>query len=373
MNENELRNALDISSADVQPSRGRLISARHTAATRRRRRDGFLAAATGAACSIVAVLLAVGMQTDSTKPPFTQQLNLAAQVEASSAIPVSAQQSASRPKVLVGAAVSGRLVNIDSTTGKTISVIGVFQDETEKGQLLGGLALSSDEKSVYFDLHDNESCTPKIMRSSIAGGAPTFVVNGSTPSLSADGTTLAYVQHVDCNHEQVVARSLSSGQERIITTETSSHIASIAWSPDGSDVILDVREGDADKNRLVIARIESPADLKTLSSVHIGVGQTGTVYEWPAYLPDGRLFVSERCCAILDVKRSASRLLTVNLRSADDVKVIAIGVASKSHTSTASDATGTHLLYLSGQDLMVSDNASRPSPIAYGLVGATWR
>src|SRR5687768_16050206 len=119
MNENELRRVLDQSTTDVQPSRTRLAAARRTASTRRRRRDAITAGVGGAAFSVVAVLAAVNLSAGPGGTPASQTLDLAAEVEATSVISVPPEQSASRPSVLVAAATSGRLVTIDSATGKT--------------------------------------------------------------------------------------------------------------------------------------------------------------------------------------------------------------------------------------------------------------
>jgi hypothetical protein len=376
MNENELRRVLDQSSTDVQPSRDRLTAARRTAARRRRRRDAIAAGVGGAAFSVVAVLGMVNLQSDGVAPggaPADETLNLAAQVEATAAVPVPLEQSASRPAVLVGAAASGRLVNIDSTTGKTTSLIGAFQGADGKGQLLGGLALAKDQRSVYFDVNDNDSCQPKIMQASLTGGTATFVVNGSAPAVSNDGRSLAYVQHLDCDKEQVVERVLATGEEHVIGRTDASRIAAIAWSPDDSNVAIDLRYDNASKNRLV--EVSSSGEglvLDEADAIRPSNAPDGTVFEWPSYLPDGRLFVSERCCVAGDGKPS-SRLIVVNPEKTSEQTVIAIGLVSKSHTANASDASGSHLLYLSGQDLMVSDDGKRPSPISYGLLGATWR
>lgn len=372
MNENEVKRALDITSTDVQPSRERLRAARATARKRRARRDAFTAAAGGAAASIVAVLAFVNIQGNSGTPDGQAQLNLAAQVEASSSIPVSAEQADSRPSVLVAAAASGRLVRIDAKTGKTSSVIGTFQDSDQKGQLLGGIALSQDKQTVYFDLNDNGSCQPKIMSAPVDGGTARFVVNGSSPKVSSDGASLAYVQHIDCDRDQVVIRSLSSGTETVVGTTSANRIASLTWSPDDRFLVADARYADPTMNKLVRIPSDKTNNIDSTPSVIAPTGAAGTVYEYPSFLPDGRLFVSERCCVTSNLQTS-SRLLVVNVAQPSDVKVVAIGFVAKSHTSTAVDASGRHLLYLSGQDLMVSDDNARPSPISYGLVGATWR
>lgn len=373
MNENDLRRALDRSSTDVQPSRDRLAAARRTAAGRRRRRDAITAGIGGAAFSVFAVLGAVNLSEGPGGSPANETLNLAAEVEATSVLQVPAEQSESRPNVLVGAAASGRLVNIDAESGKTTSVIGVFKNADETGQLLGGLALSKDQRSVYFDVNDGNSCQPRIMQVPIDGGTPTLVVNGSAPAMSNDGRSLAYVRHLDCKKVEVIERVLANGEESVIGTTSAGEIAAMTWSPRDERIVVDVRYEDSSKNRLAIATTNEQSNLDAVRAIDASALPAGTVYEWPSFLPDGRVFVSERCCVGQAQGKPSSRLVILDIDKPKDAKVIAIGVAAKSHTSNASDASGAHLLYLSGQDLMVSDDGRRPSPISYGLLGATWK
>jgi hypothetical protein len=51
---------------------------------------------------------------------------------------------------------------------------------------------------------------------------------------------------------------------------------------------------------------------------------------------------------------------------------VAIGFTDRDHRSLDSDATGRWLLYLSGQDLYVSEDGRTPTRLASGLAAAAW-
>lgn len=123
-----------------------------------------------------------------------------------------------RPNLLVAASKEGRLVLIDTKTGKTtkiLTTVAVAPTGT-CGSLGGKVSLSADKQSVYFDVLKGdwtEGCQSEIRNILINGGASTFVTDGFSPVASPDGKTLSYLR------KNVVKTALDDG----LTADTISY------------------------------------------------------------------------------------------------------------------------------------------------------
>ena len=95
----------------------------------------------------------------------------------------------------------------------------------------------------------------------------------------------------------------------------------------------------------------------------------GTIWGQPAFLPDGRLFVAERCCGL---DRTESRLLIVQPATSTVATVVAIGFADRDHTSLSASSDGHWLTYLSGDQLFESHDGARPVAVRTGLAAVAW-
>ncbi len=215
MIEDELRNAMASRSGGIQPNRERLYKAQLEASRRRRHRDTATAALASSAFSVLAVLGIVGAQGQdlpvSPSNDETATVNLAAQIEAATPVPAS-PTTAQRPSVIAAAAASGRLVLIDSQSGKTTQLLTTVPNEETpgRGSLLGGVAYSPHNRQVYFDAAAPGRCDGEIRAIPVGGGKVTVVASGGSPAISADGKSLALVRNHTCKSPQLIIRNLQN-------------------------------------------------------------------------------------------------------------------------------------------------------------------
>ncbi len=380
MIEDHLRRAMNEEVGNVGVSSDVLHRAQMTAIKRRHRRDNIRTGIGASALSILAVLGLVSLNGGSTDSDANspsnlatgrQEVELTAKLEATEAPSKPPAASAERPKVLVGAATSGRLVTIDPVSGKTTKLLTKVDD----GALLGGVSLTPDSTRVLFDVKLDGECSSEIRSVMTAGGTVSKVADGSLPAISPDGKKLAFVRNPTCGAPTVVVMNLDTRTELVIANSKDfTSVAGLTWAPDGTRIVADFQYPNTDGNALVVL---DPTKLNSLASAKTvdvrSDARPGTVYEYPAFVNNNELFVSERCCTSKGSGNAeTSRMLTVDLDGKVGT-VLASGYLTKTHTSMTVDKTGSHFLYLSGQDLMVSDKGDRPAPLAHGLVGATWR
>ncbi len=306
-------------------------------------------------------------------------------------------QDVKRNGTIIAASTAGRLVAIDPSTGKTKSVLTVMSngDAIPVGALIGNVSYSEHTKSVYFDAYESvEGMSPRpslkchagIYRIPLSGGQPIRLLSGTVPSVSPDGKRLAYVRVESespnggsCIPTAVVVRDLDTSQEVVEVKNASDQqyragdIVSISWSANGSALAIDVRPMSGDPRYIAVVDLQGGQELQSLSRVDAPKNTPkGTTWTYPRYLADGRMFVSEVCCEAGTTSRPSSRMIVIDPKRTDSQTLVAIGFADRSHTSTTVSPDGQHLAYLSGQDLMVSDQFARPTSISHGFIGVTW-
>jgi hypothetical protein len=101
-------------------------------------------------------------------------------------------------------------------------------------------------------------------------------------------------------------------------------------------------------------------------------GPARTYYREAVFLPNGDLFVDRECCAGYPPHVTSSELATVDAATGVSRQQVAIGLTTRDHGSLDADASGHWLLYLSGPDLLVSEDGARPTTLATGFQAATW-
>jgi len=382
MNEDDLRAAFHRTVERTSAPRDLLHRAQLAAAERRRHRDMVRVAVGTATLSVLVVVgaFAVGGTGKTSSPARRVSLADNSKVESTQSESPASALASGRPRQLVGASVAGRLVTINGSSGQTERVLTVIHDPADgtKGGLLGHVTLTPDGGAVYFDVKTGSDCQSEVRTVSASGGVVTDVVAGSVPAVDPAGNQLAFVRQTSCNDLAVVVRSLRDGTERVIATRAASgptSIAALSWSPVGGQLIADLRFDDPIANRLAFLDSRTTVSLGQATALRPPLqSKTGTVFEYPTLLPDGNVFLSERCC-VTDPAGSAtqeSRLLVVDTDGKLQ-SIVAYGFLDRSHGFTAVDSTGDHLLYMSGTDLMASDGRARPTPLARGLLGAAWR
>lgn len=363
-------------------SREMFYKAQLLASERRGRRNATLSAVGGAVLSLT---LFVGgfavVNNNDNRVSTVENLALAEYSKLESkTLSLGSLASSGRPERLVGASSAGRLVVINGSTGKTERLLTQVKDPNDqtKGGLLGHVTLTPEGDTVYFDVRTADKCSGQIKKISTAGGQVGNVIDGYAPTLDSVGSKLAYVRQTTCNELSIVVRSLVQQEDVVIVTrklDVAQRVASLSWSPDGRQLIGDFRSDDPSKNRLVYLDVTRVNTFDSSPTLQPGQqSRNGTTYEWPTFLPDGNIFLSQRCCDLNpdSPRQEESRLVVLDSQGKEQ-GVVAYGFLDVPHTATASDVSGSHLLYMSGTDLMVSDDRARPGILARGLLGAAWR
>jgi dipeptidyl aminopeptidase/acylaminoacyl peptidase len=191
----------------------------------------------------------------------------------------------------------------DAETG---AVTKVLVEAPQDGSHVGpDVALSPDRRTVYYvaSTAGDAAADSEIYEVATGGGTPTFLVTGSDPAVSPDGSSLAYV----LDSTAVVLRDIDTGQER-----------SWASAPGSEYVIHDLTfTDDGQALAFTAAPPDEPAvlyalDLLRLSSVTAGgslndAGRlgppedapTGTGWSTPDHRSTDHLIgVVETCCAL---------------------------------------------------------------------------
>lgn len=301
-----------------------------------------------------------------------------------------------RPSMLVAASEKGRLVVIDTTTGKTTRVLGDYSQEGVE-QCFGlrdRVSLSPDGKVVYFEVEapfgrgsdGQPSCRTMIHGRSTDGSGDIdgTIAEGMAPEISPDGLRLAYFRPAgpeDVNNVGfMVIRDLATGNELIFDNVDCYCGAPLSsWAPDNRHFAYQEMScgcGGREFLDLMVLDTQNPEAPRVPVKVPSSIAEKAA---WGAasYLPDGNLFVLEVPDSEYDqtngfVRTTAPRMLIVDPTTGKVVKVVATGFADRRYTSTDADRTGDHLLYVSDGNLMVSDHGARPVKLATGLLGADW-
>lgn len=105
------------------------------------------------------------------------------------------------------------------------------------------IAVSADGRSVYFDRQspngDSSCVSTEVARVSIDGGVPNKIVYGAHPVLSPRGRYLAV--GLVCSPTLIVWDLVEGGFQRpqIGAIAPATHIEPVAWSPDGTTLLVD--------------------------------------------------------------------------------------------------------------------------------------
>jgi hypothetical protein len=294
-----------------------------------------------------------------------------------------------RPAVLVAASQAGRLVLIDSTTGRTTKVLATYQG-TDGCPALGRVSLTPDASTVYFqrnfedvDELKNTICRPEIHRMPTAGGSDQKFDDGFMPRVSPNGSQLAYFVPTGPSMNDLggslVTRNLATGKRTVVRTDVAcgcDDTAFASWAPDSRHIAvqgLSCGCGGTSFMELDIVDALNPANPPVKVQAPPAI-DSHAAWGDASYLPNGDLYLFEigRYDFAKGGFMSNPRMLIVNPTSARIVKVVTSGYPDRFYQATDSDASGQHLLYISNGNLMASDDWARPSQLATGLVSADW-
>ncbi|HEY6792008.1 MAG TPA: hypothetical protein VI365_32310 [Trebonia sp.] len=350
-----------------------------------------------AAVIVVAVALAPAMtacsaltgSSSSTTAPATAPAGAsgAATTPAASATPGT---SSTEPTIVV-ATTSGAIERLNPATG------AVGQTLVPAGTGVLGDELSvSDSGTVYYAVGSG-ACDSTIysIPDGGGGGTPTPIASGTLPTISPDGTKLAYAVEPraaqDCSGWdtstpgtafKVDIRTISSGTTVSIPELPATQqglpapITHLSWASDNDHLAVSIEpvqdnEGWA-LNTLDTSNAQTYLGANVTTVPVTGASPHGQSFlSEGVYLPDGNLFVVHSCCAGIEGKTDAPLLWEV-LPDGALLRQVAIGFANTVHDSLDVSADGNWLLYLGGGDLYVSQGGARPSQITTGLAAAAW-
>lgn len=279
---------------------------------------------------------------------------------------------------------------LDPDSGKTIRTI------YRTGGGIYFLALSNDRRYVYFA---QSTCGAEpIDRIRVDGPAeqtPERIndISSEYPTPSPDGNLVAYVGYGDCDGESgpanaVRVRNLATRQETTVAIEPVGYSLSWpTWSPDGTKLAVVVKHTiehpstspeeppKYEKVESFVALLDPHTTQDPLTAPRLLSLRTGFGFDFPTHLPDGSLFLVE--VPLGDkVGTAAPLMLVIDGRSGSTRRQVALGDPKRSYSHTASDVTGSHLLYVSASgdssELRVSSNGGKTTVLARNVTAADW-
>jgi len=325
------------------------------------------------------ILAAAGCSAGGTKPP--SGLLAPAPSSVAPAGTLTESPAAPRPKVLVAITTAGSVQSLDPATGASVSTLatGATGDE---------ISVAPDGSNVYFEAATG--CFHLIMSVPLSGRPASAVAPGSHPTVSPDGTRLAYTIEplgAGCptgpkpaDQFFVAVRTLADGATTFYPL-TPAQVAGgeplpidhVSWAPDNRHLAVSIDGGPAN-TQWNVSLMDSASDHYYAPPADGGVPVDragGYYYSEAVFLPNGNLFVNLMCCA--GKKTTSSVLAEVDPASGRTVHRVSVGLTDRDHTSLDADAGGHWLLYLAGSDLVASlDNATPTIVSTAGFQAADW-
>ena len=159
---------------------------------------------------------------------------------------------------------------------------------------IAGLVFSPDEHWIYYTLYEANKIYADLYRVAIEGGEPQKLLSKieNAPGFSPDGKQIVFLRlGEDESHESLIIADADGRSERVLHTrrmpEYITHLATPAWSPDGTTVLCAAGLYGADKKQQAYPMkisVESGEAVPAFSEPWHEIWQT-------AWLGDGRFFV----------------------------------------------------------------------------------
>jgi hypothetical protein len=354
---------------------------------RRRRRNavlsGLLAFALGAGTGGIAYASLDKQAPGVASPPVHSSV-----VKPVPSGPTEAAAPGSSPGV-VAVTSTGVLELVSPLTGVATTLL-----DTSQTVLGDEISVTPSGKTIYFAV--KSGCGSQVESLPADGsGQPASVAAGALPAVSPDGTELAYVSEPYSGGPKRVKYATCSGQpspEVIVmdlATRTSATyqmpggtpVSHLSWSPDGGSLLISLGPVSGNQGWLLdMLKVTDSGGFHPAPSSGSGgylpVPVTGdnaasSYYREGIYLPGGDLLVNRVCCSGLPAGRTSSQILEID-QSGNAVHLIANGFLANDHSSFTVDKTGQWIMYLSDNDLFVSQDGADPKVLTTGLIAAAW-
>lgn len=178
-----------------------------------------------------------------------------------------------------------------------------------------------------------------------------------------------------------MVRDLTTGAEttypvspQVASNGLPSPIDHLSWSADGQQLAVSILSPQDNEGwQLAVIRPVPDEYYFSGSGVPVtGANSSGSYYREGSFMPNGELFVDRVCCSGVPPDVTSNLLLEIDPSTGDVVRQVAVGILTNDHSSLDVDRSGHWLLYLTGTDLLVSENGARPSTLASGFVAAAW-
>jgi hypothetical protein len=133
-----------------------------------------------------------------------------------------------------------RLVEVDVATGEVLRTVVDVRQADGGFVAIEGLDVASDRRTAYYSV-TTERGHESVFRINMPDGAPERLADGSGPSISTDGTRLAFVSRT-----VIHVRDLRTGEDRTFPDTVGELGGSdTTWSPDGRHLAFATHAADS--------------------------------------------------------------------------------------------------------------------------------
>jgi putative cell wall-binding protein len=279
---------------------------------------------------------------------------------------VAAEESA------VALTADGQVAVVDTTTGKPLrQLMSVPTDDWANNDL----AVTPDRRTAFVTRPGSAEQPTDIARVPVSGGEPEIVAtDASSPAVSPDGETLAYIVHrypqPGDPDPRIVLRDLSSGQQVMLDSGGDWHyVSELAWTADGErlafvsgEVMTGVATIDADATSMAQAsQVGPPLD-----------GSADRRWTSVAGFEQG-LAVVDRCCDLAQPRQW--RVLHAGLDGTIHGTLIADGRLEASRVTSNADGSALLAVVDGGPDggqLVRWNGAGQAHTVTGDVIEAAW-
>jgi hypothetical protein len=261
------------------------------------------------------------------------------------------------PRSIV-AADDQRVVVLDqsgSAPPRTLFDLGPSQSSDQEPPVIGGVSVSGDGVSVFFDVVGNPAAGA-MNRVSSSGGASQELGPGVAPVPSPDGSMLAHIQSPEPDvPATLLVRAMAGGNERRFELGDGT-CGNIAWAPERREIAVDICSGG---EPITVMIIDLPSGgMRTLAP------PDGTTWAVPAFKPDGTLTLVEQ-------READAAVVTL---SPDRERVASTIVRRPSTTINTLDWSNAGDLLLCDSDgiVIAAIGGTSPQQVATGFTAAAW-